>query len=537
MGMETMAASKTLSKHSSSSSALFVHLITLTFLVLGLISILHHEMWRDELQAWLLAKDSASIAELIHNMRYEGHPALWHICLFLISRVTHNPVSMQLLHLGIGTAVIYTFLRFSPFSRLQKFLFTFSYFPFYEYTIISRNYSIGILFIFLLCALYDRCRNYIPFAILIALLANTNAFGFLIAASFVATLIVEKVLTGKQSKFSNNLLVILASGLIVSAGFAVSLLQVVSRIEDAGQASSATATTGEAPDLILGGNNIARLAIGFIILLKSYIPIPDISNYQFWNTSLFTSTENLYIKAFSLLLAFGLLFLSIALLARQPIPLFLYSLGTFSIVFFSYDKFTRQPRHYGHIFILFIACLWLAAYYQEIRFSFLDRFFYPILRPLHQRQKHLLVALLCTQVIANVFAVGMDLIYPFSASQEVANFIRKQGLENALIVGSSDAPTASVAGYLNRRIYYPESDRLGSFILWQGRERVRPSVMLSKVSQLLNGNQKEALLVLSYELKANHPDLTIGRLFDSQRSIALNETYHLYTVTKNSQEP
>ncbi len=42
----------------------FAAMLTLAFVSLALIGILNHEMWRDELQAWLIARDSLSISDL-----------------------------------------------------------------------------------------------------------------------------------------------------------------------------------------------------------------------------------------------------------------------------------------------------------------------------------------------------------------------------------------------------------------------------------------------------------------------------------------
>ena len=39
-----------------------------------------HENWRDEAQAWLLARD-LNVFQLISQMKYEGHPCLWHLIL------------------------------------------------------------------------------------------------------------------------------------------------------------------------------------------------------------------------------------------------------------------------------------------------------------------------------------------------------------------------------------------------------------------------------------------------------------------------
>ena len=43
---------------------------------------MQHAMWRYEMQAWLLARDSQTLGDLFFNLRYEGHPALWHLLLW-----------------------------------------------------------------------------------------------------------------------------------------------------------------------------------------------------------------------------------------------------------------------------------------------------------------------------------------------------------------------------------------------------------------------------------------------------------------------
>ncbi|MGL5032224.1 MAG: hypothetical protein ACRC6M_00290, partial [Microcystaceae cyanobacterium] len=111
------------------------------FFILCLIGVLNHAMWRDELNGWLIAKYSANWGEFWGNIRYEGHPILWYLCLFGLNQITSNPVAMQLFHLGLATSAIALWLYFSPFTRLQKTLFTLGYLPIYEYLLISRNYA------------------------------------------------------------------------------------------------------------------------------------------------------------------------------------------------------------------------------------------------------------------------------------------------------------------------------------------------------------------------------------------------------------
>ena len=72
----------------------FYFVFTAAFGLIVLFLIQSHEMWRDELQAWLLARDSISITELFQNLKYEGHPGLWHLLLYPLTRISTIPESM-----------------------------------------------------------------------------------------------------------------------------------------------------------------------------------------------------------------------------------------------------------------------------------------------------------------------------------------------------------------------------------------------------------------------------------------------------------
>ncbi len=165
----------------------------------GLIGILNHAMWRDELNGWLIARDSHTIYELFSNVKYEGHPLLWYLCLDLLNQFTHNPIAMQILHLFIATGSAYLFLKFSPFTKFQKVLFLFGYLPFYEYLLVSRNYAIGLLTIFLFCFCFEsRKKSYLRLSLILALMVNTNAYCLLIAIALTIVLTLEYFLEGEN---------------------------------------------------------------------------------------------------------------------------------------------------------------------------------------------------------------------------------------------------------------------------------------------------------------------------------------------------
>ena len=120
------------------------------FSIVASLVLFNHEMWRDEIQAWLLARDSSNFLNLLNNLRYEGHTPLWHFLLFPLTKLQLSISSMQFLSLIIGILTASVILFISPFDRLEKLLFIFGYYFFYEYVILSRNYGISLLLLFYL---------------------------------------------------------------------------------------------------------------------------------------------------------------------------------------------------------------------------------------------------------------------------------------------------------------------------------------------------------------------------------------------------
>ena len=117
----------------------FYFVFTAAFGLIVLFLIQSHEMWRDELQAWLLARDSISITELFQNLKYEGHPGLWHLLLYPLTRISTIPESMQILHVGIAMATVYMIIRYSPFKTFHKIIISTGYFFIFEYSVTLCN--------------------------------------------------------------------------------------------------------------------------------------------------------------------------------------------------------------------------------------------------------------------------------------------------------------------------------------------------------------------------------------------------------------
>src|SRR6476646_8911192 len=132
-------------------------------------------MWRDELQAFMVAAASNTPLDLFAKLKYEGHPGLWHLLLWVVTRFTTDPVAMQALHLVIALGVWVLVWRLSPVGKLLLLL---SYYLFWEYFVVSRGYALGVLLGFGFAALQARRPEQRSWPwVLLGLLANTPVFG------------------------------------------------------------------------------------------------------------------------------------------------------------------------------------------------------------------------------------------------------------------------------------------------------------------------------------------------------------------------
>jgi hypothetical protein len=504
----------------------FVLILTLAFAAFALIGILNHEMWRDELQAWLIARDSSSLSDLFQNVRCEGHPALWHLCLYVLNSFTRNPIAMQLFHLSVASATVFLVAKFSPFTKLQKALFSFGYFPLYEYGVISRSYALGVLLIFSCCVLFSKVnRNYIALACLLALLSNTSAYGFIIAVAIVLTLVFECLIDQSRKPSDDDKVKILIGLFIFALGAAAFLILLN------------LPTNFEIPHSVSHQvSNIHIIKRTFVYTLikiwESYFPLQNVFTYNFWNTNIFMAVSEETFRRAGALLSLGLFASSLFFFIRKPVVLFLYLCGTLGILLFTFTLFLGDIRHSGHLFIVFIACLWLSRRLSDsnlLSYRWLIR-----ASNLFVKYKaKFLTGLLCVHFAAGVYAMSMDLVYPFSENRNTADYIKEHQMAGMLIAGSRDYSASPLTAYLDQEIYFPESGTFGTFIVWnEEREAKPPQEFLEKISELIELRDEEVLFISTQELSNNRPDINVTELARFTRSIVIGENFYLYRVRR-----
>ncbi len=422
----------------------FAAAVTLAFAVAGGLGMLRHEMWRDELQAWLLAAGSGTLPELFHNMRYEGHPALWHLLLFAVSRITDALWAMQVLHLVIAAAAVFVFARNAPFSRRGRALFAFGYFPLFEYGVISRSYSLGLLLVLAFASLAPRrmnpeARGYLPLGIILALLANANAYGWLLAAALAGALVVE-ALTRAEARLGRMTEALLALG-IWTVGAALGAFQMVPPADGGFAARSSWSLVWDLQKLLLTFSSVAQ----------AYLPLPNVGSDAAWNSFLLWRVP----VQVSMLLGVAAIAGLVWRLRTSRLALAAYLGGTLVLLSFTYVFYFGWLRHHGHHFVLALACLWLARRDEKLDIPRRDR---------------LLVPWLAAHMIAGLTLWGLDLMLPFSNARAVARLLADVQLPVAV---SPDYLATPVSGYLGRPVYRLDTLQPMTFVLWN-QERDRP---------------------------------------------------------------
>lgn len=143
------------------------------FAIITLLIMLNRIPFWDETHAFSISR--LCLNEIFYITRIEGHPFLWYLVLKPFNSLNFYPWSMWLINWFFCLGALFVLWKKAPFSPITKALITFST-PFvYYFGPVARCYSIGIFFLFLICAFYKkRFKRPFLYSSLIAICANTS---------------------------------------------------------------------------------------------------------------------------------------------------------------------------------------------------------------------------------------------------------------------------------------------------------------------------------------------------------------------------
>ena len=494
--------------------------LMLIYCVIIIIGMYHHELWFDEVQHFLLARDSKSIHELIQNSLYDDHVALWKILLFMLTHfISDNPIALQALHFIVIITAVFIFLRYAPFNFIAKILILLGYYFIFEYSILCRNYAIDILFLFIICKLLSKPdKNLIKVGVLLICMCNTHEFFFFASISIFLYLLYYNY----DHKSLNTRF------LLFSFLFLIGFLIVVFHIYNAELYTSIYHTN----KWWLTVHNISFAVHG---IDKGFIPLPPLHDPNFWNRHMFEGWSSFIKVPLSLLF----LLYPVWIIRNSRKALIFYTSASFFLLLFLTRSQMTGSRYYGMFFIYFIVAIWLADY-DGINVLFIDK---------DKKRSIIDVATICifyiillVQIVAGAFIYEQDYTRPFSQGKNTVKFIQSQHLDSVPIVvdGYNAGPTLSA--YFRHPVYYLDIDTIGSYC-WDNKaldpvnrksliQEMKDSKYIPTIKEFIlisdrpNCDSEINQMAIFYFVKIN----------SFQNAIIPIENYYVYNVTKKQDD-
>ena len=397
------------------------------FCILTIFLSSYHEPWFDELQAWAISKDSISNI-LFFLPHYEGHPPLWHLILKCFSYF-NVPVEygIKIPNLLFMFAAVWLLIFKSPFPKSVRLVLPFTYFIFYQYSIISRPYSIFCFALFLAAYLY-KTKDEHPFKFMgaLALLCLSSAYGMVFTAGICISWFIERIkkvsfktaFIEKQffAMFILFILCFVLTIIILPATNAYAVTEYVksdylTKFFSVFFIYPADATFTNILDCIV----IDIFNVDFKHFFKHFVS-HDINNFifKFWIACFIGLVFNIFLFVF---------FKKIKLLSSFIVPYFLFLLSVFILY--------GQVHHIGLLFVFYIFSFWCAFSIKDILIS----------SKLKKLLKLFVFSVIIVQIYWSICSYYADYNYSYFTAREMSEYIKREDLLKYRILGAWVTPT------------------------------------------------------------------------------------------------
>ncbi|MCU1248587.1 MAG: putative rane protein [Edaphobacter sp.] len=420
--------------------------VWLAYLIMLAFTVPRHEPWNDEAQAWLLARDLSLPQLLSHGLRYESHPPLWYVILWIPSHLHIGYFIFCWISAAIAAAGIYVLLRLSPFPFYLRAILPFSFYLAYQYSVVARSYVLFPLLCFLVAHAYRQPKpRPVLLAIYLALLANVSIHGTLVACLVAAIYGWNHLRPGQTDPITKRSLI--PATLIFAASVAVAGLTIFPLPHDL-----TTVTSPAVTRVLLGPQTTTQYPAWVQALPPSPPPAPSATQIEQGGIRgrLASLPRRLsYSISSSYLIAFALYALVVAFLYARGQLLLLLPLGAISL-FFSFVY--ARSWHLGLIWVTLLMILW-AAWDPNADAS-----------PGLNLQKILggFLFLVCLLQLSWTWrAIRYDIDSPYSGAKATAAYLLT--LPSNLRIAAFGPESTAVVPYFSRNIFFNQPT---AFWLW-----------------------------------------------------------------------
>lgn len=383
-----------------------------------LYGVIIHESWGDEAQPWLLVRDS-SLTGLLKLLPNEGHPPLWYLLIMPFAKLG---APYEIIKWISGLAVIggiYLFLFKTNYPLLLKIVFPFSNFIIYKYSVFARSYSIMILLLMAVLALYpQRFKKPWWFALCIVGLFNTHMLVFPFTFSLLMLYIIDAI---EQKQWNSK-------------------------------------TIGATILMCIGGLYL----IPYLVNSEMAAYFQHIAKPDHLNTFNKLITGGLLISG-NTMLAMALFIGICFLLVDRTKAIFALICGVTGIVYIIVFRYSvAMTRHFGVLYIVMVGAYGLADAYKN------DRFNLRIKPQLSMYGAWVCALVAVLQIEPGFRNYGYDINNQYSGSKEAAAYLMDNNLEHHILVGYQSWAAISVLPYLPKDVsfYNPRCDRSETYFVY-----------------------------------------------------------------------
>lgn len=444
----------------------------------------YHELWKDEWQAWFVAKDK-SLGEIFSFLYYEGHPALWYVYLKIFSIFSNDSNDLLLINIAhlltVAGGLYLLFVKFR-LPLIIKILLASSYFLFFEYGILNRGYFLVVIFAFWAAWLLSQ-KEYskIQLAVVLFLLCQTEVYGAIMAISLGFYIAYNNYNEGQKVFFKP--LIGLGLGLLT---FVISVFP--RNFSHIVRTSPQTWSWSEKLLISFQGN-----------LTNTYLPGLTKDTFTYGSTALGL--------LFAMVCLVGLFFI----FKKDKALLLTQGLFLIGVISFSFLIFTGGIRQWGMGFVFFIAILQLRGLelYKEKLIS-------------------AIIGIFCVfNIIHGYKAIKEDYLHPFTNAKDAGVFLKEKVPVKVPIVALNKFDSTPVIGYAQRKFYELPDGVPFSYFRWVDKIYVPTENELK-----LFGKYKDVggIILLSPKPIDNqrYPSAQLWEKFDNPNY--KNEFYYIYTM-------
>jgi len=371
-----------------------------------------HEKWLDEAQIWLIARD-LNPRQIIQQMHYELSPSLWHQMLHIFAANNWPYITQSILNSLIMIVAVYLLLWQTKIKTSIKLLLIFSYYLAFEYSLISKSYSLTIMFLLIIAVLKRNNKSNWWQAIMIFFLANTNTIGMVSAGALIIMSIWE-LIGNKEKKIKNWLPLILMSG-----GLLIAIWQIYP-VVDINHSNGFTHYLTPVNGMAMAFFPWKILTLDNLLLMRE-----GIWHFSIWNT----------------LIVILFLVLIIWRFWRQPKLLVFLLINYLGLSYLLIFCDNGHLRHYGFFLIWLIITLILDNQQN---------------RPEQIGRKIFDTALIISLIFLTICGCKeyyMEIRYPFSPTKEAAQFIKQNNLEDTYWITDSFYMTSLLPYFPEKKIW------------------------------------------------------------------------------------